>query len=53
MYKSRVKLVVRALGVPVSDYTYGDCKLMARAKEMNLPNATSLVEIQKIRHRLK
>jgi lysophosphatidylcholine acyltransferase/lyso-PAF acetyltransferase len=25
---------------------------MARAKEMNLPNATSLVEIQKIRHRL-
>ncbi|XP_068906492.1 lysophosphatidylcholine acyltransferase isoform X3 [Tenebrio molitor] len=53
LFANNVRAVMaKALGVPVSDYTYGDCKLMARAKEMNLPNATSLVEIQKIRHRL-
>lgn len=38
--------------MPVLDYTYDDCKLMTRAKEMNLPNANSLVEVQKLRRRL-
>ncbi|KAI4469851.1 phospholipid acyltransferase [Holotrichia oblita] len=35
------------------DYTYDDCKLITRAKEMNLPNANALLEVQKIRHKLK
>ncbi|XP_044270507.1 lysophosphatidylcholine acyltransferase isoform X2 [Tribolium madens] len=53
LFANNVRAVMaKALGVPVSDYTYGDCKLMARAKEMNLPNSTSLVEVQKMRHRL-
>ncbi|XP_063925658.1 lysophosphatidylcholine acyltransferase isoform X1 [Zophobas morio] len=53
LFANNVRAVMaKALGVPVSDYTYGDCKLMARAKEMNLPNSTSLVEVQKLRHRL-
>lgn len=42
----------RALGVPVLDYTYDDCKLMAKAKEMNLPNPNDLVEVQQLRTRL-
>lgn len=42
----------RALGVPVMDYTYDDCKLMTKAKEMNLPNANAIVEVQKLRNRL-
>lgn len=42
----------RALGVPVLDYTYDDCKLMTKAKEMNLPCATQLVEVRKLRHKL-
>lgn len=42
----------RALGVPVIDYTYDDCKLMTKAKEMNLPYASQLVEVRKLRNRL-
>ncbi|KAF5303945.1 hypothetical protein FQA39_LY01730 [Lamprigera yunnana] len=45
-------VMAKALGIPVLDYTYDDCRLMTRAKEMNLPQANSLVEIQKLRHRL-
>ncbi|KAF5304440.1 hypothetical protein FQR65_LT07970 [Abscondita terminalis] len=45
-------VMAKALGIPVLDYTYDDCRLMTRAKEMNLPNATALVEVQKLRHRL-
>ncbi|KAK4876996.1 hypothetical protein RN001_009502 [Aquatica leii] len=45
-------VMAKALGIPVLDYTYDDCRLMTRAKEMNLPNATTLVEVQKLRHRL-
>ncbi|XP_031353229.1 lysophosphatidylcholine acyltransferase isoform X2 [Photinus pyralis] len=45
-------VMAKALGVPVLDYTYDDCRLMTRAKEMNLPHANSLVEIQKLRRRL-
>ncbi|RZC39607.1 Acyltransferase domain containing protein, partial [Asbolus verrucosus] len=53
LFANNVRAVMaKTLGVPVSDYTYGDCKLMARAKGMNLPNSTSLVEVQKLRHRL-
>ncbi|KAK9711134.1 Acyltransferase [Popillia japonica] len=46
-------VMAKALGVPVMDYTYDDCKLITRAKEMNLPNANALLEVQKIRHKLK
>ncbi|KRT83312.1 HLH domain-containing protein [Oryctes borbonicus] len=46
-------VMAKALGVPVMDYTYDDCKLITRAKEMNLPNSNALLEVQKIRHKLK
>ncbi|XP_065160949.1 lysophosphatidylcholine acyltransferase-like isoform X1 [Atheta coriaria] len=45
-------VMAKALGVPVLDYTYDDCKLMAKAKEMNLPNPNDLVEVQQLRTRL-
>lgn len=45
-------VMARALGIPVSDYTYDDCRLMSRAKQMNLPHATDLVEVQKLRQKL-
>lgn len=50
---AKLSQISRALGVPVVDYTYDDCKIMRRAKEMNLPCATSLVEVQKLRHYLR
>lgn len=42
----------RALGVPVTDYTYDDCRLMSKARSKNLPCETGLVEVSKIMHQL-
>lgn len=44
--------MAKALGVPVSDYTYDDCRLMAHSKRLNLPRAHCLPEVQKLRQRL-
>lgn len=44
--------VNRALGVPVVDYSYSDCKMMTKAKEMHLPFANHLVEVRKLRKKL-
>ncbi|EEB14333.1 conserved hypothetical protein [Pediculus humanus corporis] len=46
------KVMARALGIPVSNYTYDDCKLMNRAKQMKLPYAGKLVEVQRLRQAL-
>ncbi|CAG9815884.1 unnamed protein product, partial [Phaedon cochleariae] len=46
-------VMAKALGIPVIDYSYDDCKLMTKAKEMNLPYAPSLVEVRKLRNRLR
>lgn len=42
----------RALGLPTSDLTYDDCKLMIRARQMNLPHFDDIVEIEKLRQRI-
>jgi hypothetical protein len=47
-----VAVCCRTLGIPVSDYTYDDCRLMTKAKRMNLPFASGLVEVQKLRQKL-
>ncbi|XP_077291130.1 lysophosphatidylcholine acyltransferase-like [Arctopsyche grandis] len=53
LYASNVRNVMaKALGIPVSDYTYDDCRLVWRAKQLNIPHATSLVEAQKLRQAL-
>nr|CAH7755259.1 unnamed protein product [Callosobruchus chinensis] len=53
LFANNVRAVMaKALGIPVTDYTYNDCKLMKKAKEMNLPFAPSLVEVRKLRNRL-
>lgn len=46
-------MISRALGVPVSDYSYEDCRIITRAKQMNLPGSVALVDAQKNRHKLK
>lgn len=46
------KVMANALGVPVADYTFDDCRLMQKAKKWKLPAKTGLVEFQSIRHRL-
>ncbi|XP_030750012.1 lysophosphatidylcholine acyltransferase isoform X2 [Sitophilus oryzae] len=53
LFANNVRAVMaKALGIPVVDYTYSDCKMMTRAKEMNLPFAGSLVEVRKLRKKL-
>lgn len=43
----------RALDVPTSDYTYDDCRLMTRAKELNIPNAADIVEIERLNQKIR
>ncbi|XP_066983434.1 lysophosphatidylcholine acyltransferase 2 isoform X2 [Macrobrachium rosenbergii] len=53
LFANNVRQVMAdALGVPVADYTYDDCRLMQKAKLKNLPYQTGLIEFQKLRHRL-
>ncbi|XP_074034901.1 lysophosphatidylcholine acyltransferase isoform X1 [Leptinotarsa decemlineata] len=53
LFANNVRAVMaKALGIPVTDYSYDDCKLMIKAREMNLPYAASLVEVRKLRSRL-
>ncbi|XP_044735228.1 lysophosphatidylcholine acyltransferase isoform X2 [Chrysoperla carnea] len=53
LFASNVRAVMaKALGIPVSDYTYDDCRVITRAKQMNLPWAAGLVEAQKFRQKL-
>ncbi|XP_037085268.1 lysophosphatidylcholine acyltransferase 2-like isoform X1 [Pollicipes pollicipes] len=44
--------MAEALGVPVTDYTYDDCRLMSKARANNLPCETGLVEVTKLMHQL-
>ncbi|XP_076264128.1 lysophosphatidylcholine acyltransferase isoform X2 [Rhynchophorus ferrugineus] len=53
LFANNVRAVMaKALGIPVVDYTYTDCRMMTKAKEMNLPFASSLVEVRKLRRKL-
>lgn len=42
----------RALGLPTSDLTYDDCKMMIRARQMNLPHFDDIVEVEKLRQKI-
>lgn len=42
-----------ALGVPVTDHTYEDCRLMISAGELTLPMEAGLVEFTKISRKLQ
>ncbi|CAH1123452.1 unnamed protein product [Ceutorhynchus assimilis] len=54
LFANNVRAVMaKALGIPVVDYSYSDCKMMTKAKEMNLPFATKLVEVRKLRRKLE
>lgn len=45
-------IMARALGVPVTDHTYEDCRLMITAGELTLPMEAGLVEFTKISRKL-
>lgn len=43
----------RSLGLPVTDHTYEDCRLMIAAGELTLPMEAGLVEFTKISRKLE
>uniref|UniRef100_A0A668AC54 Lysophosphatidylcholine acyltransferase 2 n=1 Tax=Myripristis murdjan TaxID=586833 RepID=A0A668AC54_9TELE len=45
-------VMAQALGVPVTDHTYEDCRLMISAGELTLPMEAGLVEFTKISRKL-
>ncbi|XP_068594786.1 lysophosphatidylcholine acyltransferase 2 [Brachionichthys hirsutus] len=53
LFASRVReTMAKALGVPVTDHTYEDCRLMISAGELTLPMEAGLVEFTKISRKL-
>uniref|UniRef100_A0A3Q3JUL2 EF-hand domain-containing protein n=1 Tax=Monopterus albus TaxID=43700 RepID=A0A3Q3JUL2_MONAL len=53
LFACRVRATMaKALGVPVTDHTYEDCRLMISAGEMMLPMEAGLVEFTKISRKL-
>uniref|UniRef100_A0A7N6BH16 EF-hand domain-containing protein n=1 Tax=Anabas testudineus TaxID=64144 RepID=A0A7N6BH16_ANATE len=53
LFANRVReTMAKALGVPVTDHTYEDCRLMISAGELTLPMEAGLVEFTKISRKL-
>ncbi|XP_073946781.1 lysophosphatidylcholine acyltransferase isoform X2 [Choristoneura fumiferana] len=53
LYARNVRdVMAKALGIPVLDYTYDDCRLIARAKQLGIPGATSVREVSELRAQL-
>lgn len=53
LYAQNVRrIMAKALEVPVSDYTYNDCRLLSRVKQMRLARTANLLEVHKLRAKL-
>lgn len=53
LYAHNVRqLMAKALGVPTLDFTYDDCQLVAKAKQLSLPHSSILLHIHRLRIRL-
>lgn len=42
----------RNLNIPISDYSYDDCVVMTKAKDMNIPYPADIIEIRRYRQKL-
>lgn len=53
LYANNVRrLMADALQIPVSDYTYDDCRIISKAHQLHIPNASIIVEAHKLRNKL-
>ena len=53
LYAANVrKVMAEALGIPFTDHTYDDCRLMVESLKKNLPQRTGLVEFAKMQGKL-
>ncbi|XP_036997432.2 lysophosphatidylcholine acyltransferase 2 isoform X1 [Artibeus jamaicensis] len=54
VFAGRVRnLMAQALGIPMTEHTYEDCRLMISAGQLTLPMEAGLVEFTKISRKLK
>ncbi|XP_058063193.1 lysophosphatidylcholine acyltransferase isoform X2 [Anopheles bellator] len=54
LYARNVRnLMARALDIPISNYTFDDCKLMTFVKNVRMPYAASSADISKLRKTLR
>ncbi|XP_034191322.2 lysophosphatidylcholine acyltransferase isoform X2 [Osmia lignaria lignaria] len=53
LYANNVRrLMAEALQIPVSDYTYDDCRIITKAHQLHIPHASTIVEAHKLRNKL-
>ncbi|XP_016914677.1 lysophosphatidylcholine acyltransferase isoform X4 [Apis cerana] len=53
LYANNVRrLMAEALQIPVSDYTYDDCRIISKAHQLHIPRASTIVEAHKLRNKL-
>nr|XP_022344069.1 lysophosphatidylcholine acyltransferase 2-like isoform X2 [Crassostrea virginica] len=53
LFASNVRAkMAEALGVPVTDHSYDDCRLMQKAAKLKLPKSAGLVEFMKLNKKL-
>ncbi|XP_058801176.1 lysophosphatidylcholine acyltransferase isoform X2 [Phymastichus coffea] len=53
LYANNVRrLMAEALKIPVSDYTYDDCRIINKAHQLHIPNAAAIIEAHKLRLKL-
>ncbi|EFN70456.1 Lysophosphatidylcholine acyltransferase 2 [Camponotus floridanus] len=53
LYANNVRrLMAEALKIPVSDYTYDDCRIIRKAHQLHLPHASNIVKTHKLRYKL-
>ncbi|XP_076243408.1 lysophosphatidylcholine acyltransferase isoform X2 [Calliopsis andreniformis] len=53
LYANNVRrLMAEALKIPVSDYTYDDCRIISKAHQLHIPRASIIVEAHKLRNKL-
>lgn len=51
-YHCLLRVVLRALGVPITDYSFEDCQLAMAEGQLKLPVDTCLLEFAKLVRRL-
>ncbi|XP_012137822.1 lysophosphatidylcholine acyltransferase isoform X2 [Megachile rotundata] len=53
LYANNVRrLMAEALQIPVSDYTYDDCRIISKAHQLHIPHASTIAEAHKLRNKL-
>ncbi|XP_033223381.1 lysophosphatidylcholine acyltransferase isoform X2 [Belonocnema kinseyi] len=53
LYANNVRrLMAEALKIPVSDYTYDDCRIISKAHQLHIPHASNIVESHKLRYKV-